>query len=224
MQHAKFYQDIYSRYFCPRLMSANMELKNIVFDLGGVLIDWNPRYLYRSYFECESEMEYFLENVCNQQWNERHDAGVSFESNARSLIERFPQYEEAIRLYDTGWEKMLGGEIAGTLEMLHALKNRGYKVYALSNWSAEKFPTALERFRFLGEMDGIVVSGREKVIKPDPRIFEILLERYGLSARESVFIDDNQRNVESARRLSMTGIRFETPQKLSEQLVRLGVL
>lgn len=148
-------------------MSANMELKNIVFDLGGVLIDWNPRYLYRSYFECESEMEYFLENVCNQQWNERHDAGVSFESNARSLI---------------------------------------------------------ERFRFLGEMDGIVVSGREKVIKPDPRIFEILLERYGLSARESVFIDDNQRNVESARRLSMTGIRFETPQKLSEQLVRLGVL
>ena len=201
-----------------------MEIKNIIFDLGGVLIDWNPRYVYRNYFGHESDMESFLENVCNMKWNERHDAGVSFDQNGKELIERFPQYEKAIRMYDTEWEKMLGGEISGTVEIMRTLKGRGYKIFALTNWSAEKFPIAMQRFDFLGEMDGIVVSGREKTIKPSPKIYGILLERYGLRATESVFIDDNAANVEAARKLSMTGIRFESPQKLSEQLRRLGVL
>ena len=201
-----------------------MEIRNIVFDLGGVLIDWNPRYVYREYFERESDMENFLENVCSQEWNERHDTGVPFEQNGNELIERFPQYEEAIRMYDTEWERMLGGEISGTVEIMRALKGRGYRVFALTNWSAEKFPIAEQRFGFLKEMDGIVVSGRERIIKPDPKIYETLMERYGLNPSESVFIDDNAVNVEAARKLSMTGIRFESVQQLSQQLCQLGLL
>ena len=196
-------------------------IRNIVFDFGGVLIDWNPRYLYRTYFNDDREMEYFLSHVCTCEWNAEHDRGRTFDEGVRLLEERFPQYSEAIRLYRDGWESMLNGEFPGTVALLMKLKKLGYGIYGLTNWSAETFPIARSKYPVLHRFDGIVVSGQEKLIKPDPRIFGILLERYGLNAGECIFIDDSPANIETAARLGFNTVLFDNIGNVTRRVAAL---
>ena len=196
-------------------------IRNIVFDFGGVLIDWNPRYLYRTYFNDDREMEYFLSHVCTGEWNAEHDRGRTFDEGVRLMEERFPQYSEAIRLYRDGWESMLHGEFPGTVALLMKLKKLGYGIYGLTNWSAETFPIARSKYPVLHRFDGIVVSGQEKLIKPDPRIFGILLERYGLNAGECIFIDDSPANIETAARLGFNTVLFDNIGNVTRRVAAL---
>lgn len=195
-----------------------MKIKNIVFDFGGVLIDWNPRYLYQDYFDSKEEMEYFLANVCTQTWNEEQDRGRSLAQGSEILQKQFPQHRFYIDLFYKEWSKMIKSEIHESVAILYHLKEK-HKLYGLSNWSAETFPIAWERFSFFKEFDGIVLSGQEKTIKPEKKIFEILLQRYQLKAQECFFIDDVAKNVVAAQELGINAVLFSNPQQLKNDLV-----
>jgi len=200
-------------------------IKSVVFDLGGVLIDWNPRYLYRKLFAGDDDaMEHFLAHVCNGPWNLAQDAGRSWAEAIEVLSADHPQHRPLISAYRERWDEMLNGPIDGTLEILTELKAKGIPIYALTNWSAETFPIAKERYEFLGWFRDILVSGREKLIKPDRRIYELLMSRNGIAAAESVFIDDAPKNVEGARTAGMAALHFQSPERLRADLVSLGVL
>lgn len=196
-------------------------IKNIIFDFGGVLLDWNPRYLYKSYFNNDEEMEHFLADICNGEWNIRQDAGRPFAEAVKELQAKFPEYAEAIQMYDDDWEKMLKCELPGSIDLLKELKSMGYGIYGLTNWSAEKIGYAFANYSFFSLFDGIVVSGVEKVVKPDRKIYEILLERYSLKPGECVFIDDNQDNVDMAKVLGINAIRFDNIGNVKEHLETL---
>lgn len=196
-------------------------IKNIIFDFGGVLLDWNPRYLYKSYFNNDVEMEHFLANICNGEWNIKQDAGRPFAEAVKELQAKFPEYAEAIQMYDDDWEKMLKCELPESIDLLKELKSMGYGIYGLTNWSAEKIGYAFANYSFFSLFDGIVVSGVEKVVKPDRRIYEILLERYSLKPGECVFIDDNQDNVDMAKVLGINAIRFDNIGNVKEHLETL---
>lgn len=195
-------------------------IKNIIFDFGGVLLDWNPRYLYKSYFNNDEEMEHFLADICNGEWNIRQDAGRPFAEAVKELQAKFPEYAEAIQMYDD-WEKMLKCELPESIDLLKELKFMGYGIYGLTNWSAEKIGYAFANYSFFSLFDGIVVSGVEKVVKPDRKIYEILLERYSLKPGECVFIDDNQDNVDMAKVLGINAIRFDNIGNVKEHLETL---
>lgn len=199
-------------------------MKTIVFDLGGVLIDWNPRYLYKKIFACEEEMEWFLQTVCPPAWNVRQDAGRPFVEGILEAKEKYPKYAPQIEAYFSRWDEMLGGCVKGSPEILRDVKARGHKTYALTNWSAETFPLACAKFGFLSEFDGIVVSGAEKLAKPDPAIFKRLLERFNLNAPDCIFIDDNADNVAAAAQLGFETVLFTDAPSLRRELVERGVL
>jgi 2-haloacid dehalogenase len=196
----------------------------VVFDLGGVLIQWNPRHLYRKLFDDEALMEEFLATVCTSDWNECQDAGRSFAEAEAELIRHHPDKEHLIRAWCARFDEMIPGAIDGVVAILGELKARATPLYALSNWSAETFVAQPKRFPFLSWFKGIVVSGHEGVIKPDPRIFELLLSRYGLKAEETVFIDDNPANAAAASRLGIHGIAYRAPDQLRAELGRLNLL
>lgn len=197
-------------------------IDTIVFDLGGVLIDWNPRHYYRQVFDSEEEMEYFLSEICSSSWNEQQDAGRAFCDATALLAEQFPKYRKEIVAYDTHWEIMMKGPIEETVAMLEELKACGkYKLYALTNWSSEKFPHALERFKFLQHFDGWVVSGEIKKVKPQPEIYQLLFEKFSIEPSRAVFIDDSLKNVEAARCLGMHGIHFTSPKECRAALTQL---
>ncbi|MGO8795798.1 MAG: HAD-IA family hydrolase [Candidatus Sulfotelmatobacter sp.] len=196
-----------------------------VFDLGGVLIDWNPRYLYRKLFaEDEEAMEHFLANVCTTAWNSQQDAGRTFAEACAVLRRDHPSHAGYIDAWYARHEEMLGGAIDGTVEILGELRDRGVPVYALSNWSAETFPTAERKFRFLQWFEGTLLSGRVGLIKPDPRIFQLFCETFSVDPAEIVYIDDLPRNVAAATRHGMHGILFTDPPALRNDLVKLGML
>ena len=176
-------------------------IKNIVFDFGGVLIDWNPRYFFRSYFNDDERMEYFLSHVCSPEWNEKQDAGRSIAEAVAEAKSLHPEFSEAIDCYYDHFPDCLGGCIEKNVARLKQYKREGYRLYGLTNWPAETFHYALERFDFLQLLDGIVVSGIEKVKKPDPRFYQILLSRYGLKAEECLFLDDREENLSAAQKL-----------------------
>lgn len=196
-------------------------IKNIIFDFGGVLLDWNPRYLYKSYFNNDEEMEHFLADICNGEWNIKQDAGRPFAEAVKELQAKYPEYAEAIQMYDDDWEKMLKCELPGSIDLLKELKSIGYGIYGLTNWSAEKIGYAFANYSFFSLFDGIVVSGVEKVVKPDRKIYEILLERYSLKPGECVFIDDNLDNVDMAKVLGINAIRFDNIGNVKEHLETL---
>jgi 2-haloacid dehalogenase len=196
----------------------------VVFDLGGVLIDWNPRYLYRSLFDDEAEMEAFLSEVTTQEWNAQQDAGRQWSEAVEELVALHPGRRELIEAYWHRWPETLGGPIEGTVSILGELKANGVRTYALSNWSAETFPLARPRFPFLEWFDGILISGEAKLIKPDPRIFAHLLGKFGLEAGSTVFIDDSATNVRAAEEAGLIAIRFEGPGHLRAQLLELRLL
>lgn len=196
-------------------------IKNIIFDFGGVLLDWNPRYLYKSYFNNDEEMEHFLADICNGEWNIKQDAGRPFAEAVKELQAKSPEYAEAIQMYDDDWEKMLKCELTESIDLLKELKSMGYGIYGLTNWSAEKIGYAFANYSFFSLFDGIVVSGVEKVVKPDRKIYEILLERYSLKPGECVFIDDSQDNVDMAKVLGINAIRFDNIGNVKEHLETL---
>jgi 2-haloacid dehalogenase len=200
-----------------------MAIKNIIFDFGGVLIDWNPRYFYKNVFNDEAEMEYFLSEVCNPQWNMKMDAGLTFAEATQEVLEQHPKYSHYIEMYLKNWEIMIGGEIAENTRLLKPLKAK-YRLFGLTNWSAEAFPVVFERYDFFKNFEGIVVSGTEKMVKPDKAIYELLLKRYGLKADESLFIDDGLRNVEAAKELGFLTIHVNGDHNLEEQLIKSGLL
>ncbi len=199
-------------------------IDSIIFDLGGVLIDWNPRYVYRDIFRTEEEMEWFLQNVTTTEWNENQDAGYPLHKATEELVTKHPEWNSEIRAFYGRWLEMLGDAIQETVDLFHELKQVDkYRLYALTNWSAELFPYARERFEFLKWFNGIVVSGEEKTRKPFPEFYKILLDRYHLDPGKTIFIDDNLKNVKGAEKLGITGIQFHNAQQLKEELQRLGV-
>lgn len=200
-------------------------IKNLIFDLGGVLIDWNPRYLYQSIFTQSHEMEFFLKNICTHEWNAQLDTGRSFKEATQDLIRKFPRYSHEINLYWQEWGQMLKGEITPVVQLLHSLKfHSDFRLYVLSNWSLETFPIALKRFEFLKWFDGFIISGEEKIAKPDPEIYLRLLNRYQLKPSECLFIDDRLENIETALKLNFSTIHYQDPQSLLEQLQSLGLI
>ena len=197
----------------------------VVFDLGGVLIDWDPRYLYRQLFDGdEAGMERFLAEVCTPAWNAEQDAGRPWTEAVELLVQEYPQERERIEAYRARWEEMLGGAIDETVEVLRELQDRPVRLFALSNWSAETFPIARRRYPFLGWFDGIVISGEVGICKPDERVFRHLITTHTIEPETTVFVDDSNVNVEAARGLGMMAIPFTGGRELREELVQLGVL
>lgn len=194
-----------------------------MFDLGGVLIDWNPRHLYRQLFDDAEAMERFLSQVCSPEWNERQDAGRPWREAVADLIARHPDQAEMITAYHQRWPEMLSGEMPDSVAVLEELKSQGLRLYALTNWSHETFPVARKRFAFLDWFEGIVVSGEERVIKPDPAIFHRLLTRYAITPSRAVFIDDSPRNVAVASAVGFRALRFMDADRLRQDLIALGL-
>lgn len=196
-----------------------------VFDVGGVLLEWNPRHLYRKLFPGDdAAMEKFLATICTKEWNERQDAGRTFADATRELMPRHADKLELIEAWCRRFDEMIPGPIGGVVEVLGELRTRGIPLYAVTNFSAETFPSQLERFEFLSWFDGIVVSGVEGVMKPDPRIFRILLERYSVAPESAVFIDDVAANAEAARPFGIHPIHYRNPETLRAELVALDFL
>jgi len=197
----------------------------VVFDLGGVLLDWNPRYLYREMFGQEADMERFLAEVCTLDWHVANDLGRRpVRENCVELARAHPDQAEAIMAWTQRSEEMIGGEIPGTVEILAQLRAAGMPCYALTNMEAQTFPLRQQRFAFMHWFDGAVVSSREGVVKPDPEIFRRLLGRFALRATSTAFIDDAQRNVDAALALGLQAVRFTTPESLREWLGARGAL
>lgn len=199
-------------------------ITTIVFDLGAVLIDWHPKHLYRKIFRTEEEIDFFLENICTSAWNEEQDGGRSLREATEVLVQQFPEQKENIRAYYGRWEEMLAGPVEGTVEIFKRLKEKKrYKFYALTNWSAETFPIARQRFDFLGWFDGIVMSGEERLRKPFPEFYQLLTSRYEVKPHEALFIDDNLRNVEAAEKLGFQCIHFISAEQLNNELKKRGI-
>lgn len=202
-----------------------MKINTIIFDLGGVLIDWNPLYVFDKMFDNEEKKKHFFENICTSDWNEKQDAGRSLKEATEELIIKHPEWKEYIEAYYGRWEEMLGGPIHETVEIFRQLKQSGnYKLYALTNWSAETFPVALARYEFLHWFDGRVVSGEEKMRKPFPEFYQLILDRFQLTPQDTLFIDDNVRNVKAAEEVGLRTIVFQSPQQLRVDLVEAGIL
>ena len=200
-------------------------IKNIIFDLGGVLIDWNPEYMYRKLISDEEKRKWFLNTVCTADWNERQDGGRLIKEANEELIEQYPAYKEWILAYYDRWEEMLNGPIQGTVEIFKKIKEKKkHNIYALTNWSAETFPKALQIFDFLHWFDGRVVSGEEMTRKPFRDIYEIILTRFNLEPETTLFIDDNLKNIIAAKELGIHCIHFQSPEKLHLELLNEAIL
>jgi len=201
------------------------KIDTIIFDLGGVLIDWNPEYVYLDVFNGDREkMQWFFENICTHDWNENQDAGYPLEKATDERVALFPEHEELVRMFYGRWEEMLGEAIEGTVEILKKLvESKQFKIVALTNWSHETFPVALEKFEFLHWFEGILVSGEEKTRKPFKDIYELTLNRFNIKAERSIFIDDNLRNINAATELGINGIHFNSAEQLKKELKSFNI-
>jgi 2-haloacid dehalogenase len=201
-----------------------MNIRAIIFDFGGVLIEWDPRNLYRHYFSQPEKIEQFLAEVNFSQWNLEQDRGRPFAEGIAELSAQFPHYARYIHAFGERWEETLAGSIDGTVEILRQLNQAGYPLYALSNWSAETFPVARGKFDFFDAFNEIVLSGNVGMVKPERAIFELLLGKIGRPASECLFIDDAQANIETAHKMGMTALLFQSPEKLEMDLKALNIL
>lgn len=195
----------------------------VVFDLGGVLVDWDPRYLYRKLLPDDDAVEAFLAEVTTPEWNAAQDAGRRWDDAVAVLTAQYPEHAELIVAYHHRWVETIAGQIDGTVDILRDLRDTGVGLYALTNWSDEKFPFAQQRFEWLSWFQGIVISGEERVVKPDPRIYHVLVDRYGLEPSSAVYVDDNPPNVEAARGLGFTAFHFTGPDRLAADLAGVGL-
>lgn len=184
-------------------------IKNVIFDYGNVLIDWNPAYLFLPVFGGDEEKcRFFTDNVCNREWFTRMDRGESMDVCVAELQARYPQYADAVAMFRDRWFEMCNGELPGMFELIQDLKSKGVGVYGLTNWPAETFTEARRRFRTLASIDNYVVSSSVKLAKPEPAIYQLLLSKYNLNPEECVFIDDRKDNVDAAKALGMSGIVY----------------
>jgi 2-haloacid dehalogenase len=204
--------------------SSPSPIKAVVFDIGGVLLEWDPRAVYRELLPDEAAMERFLTEVCTLEWHAQHDLGTPFAQSCAALAAQHPDQAELIWAWGERSEDMITGEIAGTVRILAELQAAGVATYALTNMEAETYPLRRERFSFLQTFEGTVVSSHEGVIKPDPEIFRRLLDRYGLQAQTTLMIDDAPRNVAAAQQLGIDAVRFTSPTQLRDALVTRGLL
>ncbi len=201
---------------------SHSKIDTIIYDLGGVLIDWNPRHLYRKIFKTEEEIDWFLQNICTSEWNEQQDAGRSFEEATDELLAKFPDHEIPIRAWYGRWKETITGPITETVKIFEELREaKKYKFYALTNWSEQTFPWTLENFHFLHWFEGIVVSGVEKTRKPFPEFYQILLSRYNVDPAKALFIDDSHRNIIGAQAVGINGIHFQSPAQLRSELQKI---
>jgi 2-haloacid dehalogenase len=200
-------------------------IKAILFDFGNVLIEWDPRHVYRRYFpNNEAAMEQFFREVNFMEWNAQQDKGRPFVEGVALLSREFPQYAHLIQAYHDNWTKSIGGSLDGTVEIMKRLKQSGYSLYGLSNWSAETFPLVRDKFMFFDLLDDIILSGEVGQIKPHPDIYKIALKRIGRPASECLFIDDSSANIEQARKMGFAVIHFQSPEQLGAELKTLGLL
>lgn len=204
---------------------ANPKKIALVFDYGGVLVDWDPRYLYRKILGSDEQaIENFLKEVRFFEWNVQQDAGRPFHQAIDEICSRYPQHCELIKAYDERYEESISGPIWPTVEILKELKRAGYPLFGLSNWPAEKFPPVRDRYEFFGWFEDIVISGEVGLAKPDPAIFHLILARIGRPAEECLYIDDAEANIVVARQLGFQTILFLSPEELRRELVELGIL
>lgn len=202
-----------------------MPVNTIIFDLGGVLLDWNPMYVYKNYFDSDEKLNYFFSNICTPDWNEEQDAGRSIVDATQLRVAEFPEWEQAIRDYYGRWTEMLRGPLPETVELFKQLKETGrYKLYALTNWQASLFEIALVRYNFLHWFDGRVVSGEEKTRKPYPEFYKRLLDRYSVNPSDAIFIDDNFRNIQGGEAVGIKGIHFKDAGQLAKELKALQAI
>ena len=197
-------------------------IKTVIFDFGGVLVDWNPHYLYDPYFGSREKADWFLTHICNSAWNVQMDGGKPFAQGIAELVAQHPEWEKEIRMYRSEWLKMMGEQIPDMQTLVADLKAHGYRLYGLTNWAADTFALVRDQYPVFALLDGIVVSGEEKVAKPDLRIFRILLERYKVNPKEAVFIDDNIPNIEAARQVGLQTIYFLSAKQLREEMYKRG--
>ena len=199
-------------------------IKNVIFDFGGVVMDWNPHYFFKDYFNDDDKMEFFLKNIATDEWNAEQDRGRTLAEGTEIQVAKFPQWEKELRAYYDNWTTMLRSDIPKNVEVLRKLEHSKYELFGLTNWSAATFPYALENYDFFEIFKGkIVVSGIEKLIKPDPKIWEVLLERYNIQTEESVFIDDNAKNIEVARSVGFITVHVTKNGDLEKELKDLGL-
>ncbi len=198
--------------------------KAIVFDFGGVLIDWSPYHLYRKLLPTDDAVREFLEEIKFSEFNKKLDAGYSFTKMKEELLKKYPRQQELVRAFFERWMECTGETIQPTVDIMREVKSAGYPVYGLSNWSTETFPLLQHRYPFLPELDGYLLSGMAGVAKPDEEIFKIFLARVERSAEDCVFIDDAQMNIDTARRLGFNSILFTSAQQLRAELAAMGVL
>ncbi|MBQ6299376.1 MAG: HAD family phosphatase [Bacteroidales bacterium] len=198
-------------------------IKNIIFDFGAVLVDWNPHYVYDPYFGDRQKADWFIENICTAAWNKELDGGKPFSQGVAELSAQYPEWAKEIALYHRDWKKMMGGPIPGMYELVADLKKAGYGIYGLTNWASETFYTIVDDYPVFGLLDGMVVSGDVRLLKPDAAIFRCLLDKYGLKADESIFIDDNAENVEGAAAAGVEAHRFVDAGELRRWLVARGI-
>ena len=197
----------------------------IIFDFGNVLLEWNPRHVYRRYFPDDEEaMEQFFHEVNFMDWNLQQDKGRPFAEGVAELSKQFPHYSDLIQAYHDNWEDSIGDYLAGTVEIMKQLKQAGYSLYGLSNWSAETFPIAREKYDFFHLLDDYVISGEVGMIKPEPEIFELLLNKIGRPAKECLFIDDALVNIQQAQKMGFATVHFQSPEQLQEELRALHLL
>lgn len=196
----------------------------VIFDLGGVLLDWNPRHVYRRYFQADEQVDQFLAEIDFAGWNRQQDLGRSFADGVTLLSKEFPQYASLIRAYHEHWEASIAGPIEGSVEMVRRLKAAGYPLFALTNWSAETFPIARAKYRWLSLFESILISGEVGMAKPDPRIYNLMLQRIGRPSTECVLIDDAPANIQAAAKLGFQTIHFESAMQLATQLRELSLL
>ena len=193
-------------------------IKNIIFDYGGVLLDWNPHYLYDPYFGDQEKAEWFLTHICTYEWNAQHDNGKPIAEGTAELIAQYPEWEKEIRMYYDEFMMMMGGQKPGMEELVKELKDKGFRVFGHSNWSVETFALVRPVYPVLDLMEDMVISGVERVMKPDHRIFELALKRFGIEASETVFVDDNPKNVQAACEMGIKGLLFQSKDLLVSKI------
>ena len=192
-----------------------------LFDLGGVFFDWNPEYFYKDIFKSKNELNYFLSDVCNNKWNIKQDAGRPITKAIKELVSKFPKYKNEIELYYSNHRNMIGGVFENSIRVLESLKNKNVLCYVLSNWSAETFIGMVDDYPFLKKFDGIVLSGEEEIIKPDKRIYQIAIDRYDLIPSETVFIDDNLDNINTAIKLGFNTIHLIDTNEIKKEINKI---
>jgi 2-haloacid dehalogenase len=200
------------------------KIANVVFDIGNVLIEWDPRYLYRRIFETDEQVEHFLSTICTSAWNLEFDRGKSFAEGVADLVAKHPAHEAAIRAFDERWGEMVPGPVPGTLALMERLEENNVPLYAITNFSAEKFAEARLRFPFFDRFRGAIVSAHERLVKPDRAIFDLLLKRYDLRAQECLFIDDSSANVAAAQAVGMAAHHFQGAAELERELTSRNLI